>query len=171
MNDVSLTEQQACSPGQLRNYRWFLRLRLLIFSCEDTWYADFPVYEYFCSAARRFCRKVRFLGQNPKIGYQKFNDLQTAKLSKKQLCDRTHQCLDRRIPDEATLKRKLRPGNTSATRSRRLLIGAFLSPMRVTNSNDSIHHFHRDGVLAVPARNWKSARVATQHVPGPASSP
>ena len=36
-----------------------------------------------------FCRKVRFLGQNPKIGYQKFNDLQTAKLSKKQLCDRT----------------------------------------------------------------------------------
>ena len=39
--------------------------------------------------AGRFCRKVRFLGQNPKIGYQKFNDLQTAKLSKKQLCDRT----------------------------------------------------------------------------------
>ena len=38
---------------------------------------------------RGFCRKVRFLGQNPKIGYQKFNDLQTAKLSKKQLCDRT----------------------------------------------------------------------------------
>src|SRR5262245_33389704 len=37
----------------------------------------------------RFCRKVRFLGQNPKIGCQKFNDLQTAKLSKKQLCDRT----------------------------------------------------------------------------------
>jgi hypothetical protein len=36
-----------------------------------------------------FCRKVRFLGQNPKIGYQKFNDLQTAKLLKKQLCDRT----------------------------------------------------------------------------------
>ena len=31
-----------------------------------------------------FCRKVRFLGQNPKIGYQKFNDLQTAKLSQKQ---------------------------------------------------------------------------------------
>jgi predicted nucleic acid-binding protein len=36
-----------------------------------------------------FCRKVRFLGQNPKIGYQKFNDLQSAKISKKQLCDRT----------------------------------------------------------------------------------
>ena len=36
----------------------------------------------------RFCRKVRFLGQNLKIGYQKFNDLQTAKISKKQLCDR-----------------------------------------------------------------------------------
>jgi hypothetical protein len=32
-----------------------------------------------------FCRKVRFLGQNPKIGYQKFNALQTAKLSQKQL--------------------------------------------------------------------------------------
>ncbi len=29
------------------------------------------------------------MGQNPKIGYQKFNDLQTPKLSKKQICDRT----------------------------------------------------------------------------------
>jgi hypothetical protein len=29
------------------------------------------------------------LGQNSKIGYQKFNGLQTAKRSKKQLCDRT----------------------------------------------------------------------------------
>src|SRR5262245_6057745 len=37
--------------------------------------------------------------------------------------------------------------NTSATRSRRPLIGDFLSPMRATNSNDFIHHFHRDGVL------------------------
>jgi hypothetical protein len=37
----------------------------------------------------RFCRKVRFLGQNPKNGYQKFNDLQTAQISEKQLCDRT----------------------------------------------------------------------------------
>src|SRR5438094_3798938 len=36
-----------------------------------------------------FCRKVRFLGQNPKIGYQEFNELQTPQLSKKQLCDRT----------------------------------------------------------------------------------
>ena len=42
-----------------------------------------------CGHHLRFCRKVRFLGQNPKIGYQKFNDLQTAKISKKQLCDRT----------------------------------------------------------------------------------
>src|SRR5262245_60218418 len=42
-----------------------------------------------CKHAHWFCRKVRFLGQNPKIGYQKFNDLQTAKISKKQLCDRT----------------------------------------------------------------------------------
>jgi hypothetical protein len=40
-------------------------------------------------ASPRFCRKVRFLGQNPKIGYQEFNELQTPKLSKKQLCDRT----------------------------------------------------------------------------------
>src|SRR6266446_6892759 len=38
-----------------------------------------------------FCRKVRFLGQNPKIEYREFNDLQTAKLSKKQLCDRTNE--------------------------------------------------------------------------------
>src|SRR3989454_3154058 len=28
-------------------------------------------------------------GQNPKIGCQEFNDLQTPELSKKQLCDRT----------------------------------------------------------------------------------
>jgi len=39
----------------------------------------------------RFCRKVRFLGQNPKIGCQEFNDLETPKLSKKQLCDRTRK--------------------------------------------------------------------------------
>jgi hypothetical protein len=37
----------------------------------------------------RFCRKVRFLGQNPKIRCQEFNGLETPKLSKKQLCDRT----------------------------------------------------------------------------------
>jgi hypothetical protein len=30
----------------------------------------------------RFCRKVRFLGQNPKIWCQEFNDLQTPNLSK-----------------------------------------------------------------------------------------
>jgi RNA-directed DNA polymerase len=39
-----------------------------------------------------FCRKFQFSGQNPKIGYQKFNDLQTPKLSKKQICDRTLSC-------------------------------------------------------------------------------
>ncbi len=38
-----------------------------------------------------FCRKVRFLGQNPKIECREFNDIQTAKLSKKQLCDRTQK--------------------------------------------------------------------------------
>jgi hypothetical protein len=31
------------------------------------------------------------------------------------------------------------------------LIGDFLSPMRAINSNDFIHHFHRDGVLASAA--------------------
>ena len=30
-----------------------------------------------------FCGKFQFSGQNPKIGYQKFNSLQTPKLSKK----------------------------------------------------------------------------------------
>jgi hypothetical protein len=43
---------------------------------------------------RRFCRKVRFLGQNPKTECREFNDLQTAKLSKKQLCDRTATSAD-----------------------------------------------------------------------------
>ena len=37
----------------------------------------------------RFCRKFPFLESNPKIGYQEFNDLQTPKRSKKQICDRT----------------------------------------------------------------------------------
>ena len=49
------------------------------------------LYGHLAPQAARFCRKVRFLGQNPKIGYQKFNDLQTAKLSQKQLCDRTRE--------------------------------------------------------------------------------
>jgi hypothetical protein len=34
--------------------------------------------------------QISILGQNPKIGYQKFNGLQTPKLSKQQICDRTH---------------------------------------------------------------------------------
>ena len=37
----------------------------------------------------RFCRKVRFFGQNPKILCHEFNDLQTQERSKKPLCDRT----------------------------------------------------------------------------------
>ena len=68
----------------------------------------------------RLCRKVRFLGQNPKIGYRKFNVLQTAKLSKKQLCDRArdracraghHGCLRRPGPQS-------RPPAAGPTRSR-----------------------------------------------------
>src|SRR5262249_23045593 len=43
----------------------------------------------------RFCRKVRFLGRNRKIGYKKFNAFQTAKISKKQLCDRPPQTFPR----------------------------------------------------------------------------
>jgi len=39
--------------------------------------------------AEGICRKFRFLRQNPKIGSRKFNDLQTPKLPKKQLYDRT----------------------------------------------------------------------------------
>src|SRR2546428_11935886 len=36
-------------------------------------------------------------GQNPKILYQEFNGLQTPKLSKKQLCDRTPESGDTRM--------------------------------------------------------------------------
>jgi len=61
---------------------------------------------------------------------------------------------------------KSRPGNTSATRSRQPLIGGFPSLMHAKNSNGSIHHFRRDGVLAgkrphVPARagGWHRASV------------
>ncbi len=39
--------------------------------------------------AEGFCRKVRFLEQNPKTGCRKFNDLQSLKLVKNKLCDRT----------------------------------------------------------------------------------
>jgi len=41
------------------------------------------------SGGPRFGRKVRFLGQNPKIGCQEFNGLETPQLSNMQLCDRT----------------------------------------------------------------------------------
>ena len=34
------------------------------------------------------CRKFQFWGQNPKTRHRQFNDLQTTKLSKKQICDR-----------------------------------------------------------------------------------
>src|SRR4029453_13756975 len=42
---------------------------------------------------------------------------------------------------------KARPGSLSVTPSRPPLTGALLSLMPARNSNDSIHHFHRDGVL------------------------
>jgi hypothetical protein len=58
------------------------------------------------------------------------------------------QCLDCRIPDEATLRETSLPGNARTTRSKRLLIGTLLSPMRAKNSNDSIPHFHHAGVRA-----------------------
>src|SRR6266851_1322750 len=38
---------------------------------------------------KRVLSQSSIFGQNPKIWYQEFNDLQTPKLSKKQLCDRT----------------------------------------------------------------------------------
>ena len=40
-------------------------------------------------AERSVLSQNSIFGQNPKIGCQEFNDLQTPKLSKKQLCDRT----------------------------------------------------------------------------------
>jgi hypothetical protein len=41
------------------------------------------------SAPIRVLSQSSIFGQNPKIGYQEFNDLQTPNLLKKQLCDRT----------------------------------------------------------------------------------
>src|SRR2546430_7159735 len=46
-----------------------------------------------------------------------------------------------------------RPGNTSATQSKRPLMGDFLSPLRVTHSNDSLPHSPRDEVRAQDLRN------------------
>src|SRR5262249_2318692 len=51
------------------------------------------------------------------------------------------------FPTKPRSRVQLRPGNTSAIRSKRLLIGAFLSPMRVRNSSGSLHRLHRDKVL------------------------
>jgi hypothetical protein len=98
------------SRGLTRDYRaWFPRLpertRLFrLFTTHQDWTQAFlaaptvlgvidtygielihPIRE----GRSQFCRKVRFLGQNPKIGYEEFNDLQTLALSKKQLCDST----------------------------------------------------------------------------------
>src|SRR5262252_8181560 len=50
-------------------------------------------------------------------------------------------------PTPTHSRAKLRPGNTSAMESRPPSTGAFLSPMRARNSNDSIPHFQRDEVL------------------------
>ena len=87
-----------------------MHLNLFVFGCghhRGAWrhpnssverLGDIRYYEQLAQTAERgkldavffgFCRKVRFLGQNPKIGCQEFNNLQTHKLSKKQLCDRT----------------------------------------------------------------------------------
>jgi uncharacterized protein DUF4158 len=46
----------------------------------------------------RICRKFRFLGQNPKTWDQKFNGLQTSKLSKKRFCDRTSWSTSEALP-------------------------------------------------------------------------
>jgi hypothetical protein len=50
------------------------------------------VYKLGLSGGTRgICRKFQFLGQNPKTRYKKFNGLQTIKLSKKQICDRSYE--------------------------------------------------------------------------------
>src|SRR5215467_5660875 len=50
-------------------------------------------------------------------------------------------------PTKPRSRAQLWLGNTSAIRGKRLLIGAFLSPMRVRNSSGSLHRLHRDKVL------------------------
>jgi hypothetical protein len=47
------------------------------------------LYEEYVPALQKVLSQSSIFGQNPKIGCQEFNDLQTPKLSKKQLCDRT----------------------------------------------------------------------------------
>jgi hypothetical protein len=46
-----------------------------------------------------------------------------------------------------------RPGNTSATQSKRPFMGDLLSPLRGTHSNDSLPHSPRDGVRAQDLRH------------------
>src|SRR6266849_4227024 len=48
-----------------------------------------PIRANLQGVASLILSQSSIFGQNPKIGCQEFNDLQTPKLSKKQLCDRT----------------------------------------------------------------------------------
>jgi len=76
--------------------------------------------------SHRFCRKVRFLGQNPKIEYQEFNELQTLKRSKKQLCDRTGNLLSNVLNDPGTLLHILSCKESLSANARFLHIDPYL---------------------------------------------
>jgi hypothetical protein len=55
-------------------------------------FISFPLGENVCdvlASLMAILSQNSIFEQNPKIGCQEFNDLQTPKLSKKQLCDRT----------------------------------------------------------------------------------
>ena len=86
--------------------------------------------------ARRIARKLE-LHYTPKHGsWLNMAEIELSVLQR--------QCLDAASPMKARSSAKSRLGNTSATRSRPLSIGAFQSPMHARNSNDFIDHFQRD---------------------------
>jgi len=72
MSDHLEQEVHAAGPGKIR-----LRVSLPGTRFDE---AGSPAHTGTRFARKKlegFCRKVRFLGQNPKIGYQEFNELQT----------------------------------------------------------------------------------------------
>ena len=105
------------------------------------------LYEAFEPAeARRIARKLEF-HFTPKHG----SWLNMAEIESSGLYSNNASTVV--SPTKPRSSEKSRPGNISAMQSKRLLIGAFLSPMRARNSNVSIHHFQRDKVLEGSCRD------------------
>ena len=99
------------------------------------------LYEAFEPAeARRIARKLE-LHYTPKHG--RWLNRAAIELSVLQ-----QQCLDRRIPDEATLTGEIAAWEHQRNAEQATIDWRFSVTDHPRNSNDSIHHFQRDQVLS-----------------------